>query len=141
MRLLAHNMMASHVKGVKNGYPFKIEATSVQTLDADFDPAFVRAMLPRLRYDVLRQAAIEVCLAAAVRLLCSARAFWQLQHGEGLPEALPENVSDDEELLRRLHHVLLQVEVVEGTLICPESGRRFPIRDGCANMLLNEDDV
>ena len=34
-----------------------------------------------------------------------------------------------------------QVEVVEGSLQCPESGREFPISRGVPNMLLNEDEV
>ena len=32
-----------------------------------------------------------------------------------------------------------QVHVEEGALICPESGRRFPINKGIPNMLLDED--
>lgn len=35
----------------------------------------------------------------------------------------------------------IQVEVQEGSLVCPETGRRFPISDGIPNMLLNEDEV
>ena len=34
-----------------------------------------------------------------------------------------------------------QVEIVEGSLICPETGREFPIINGIPNMLLNEDEV
>lgn len=60
MRLLAHNVMASHIKGVKNGYPFGIEAREVRSIEANFDAEFVVAMLPRLRYDVLFQAATQV---------------------------------------------------------------------------------
>ena len=33
------------------------------------------------------------------------------------------------------------MEVLEGALICPETGRRFPITGGIPNMLLNEDEV
>lgn len=36
---------------------------------------------------------------------------------------------------------LLQVEVMEGCLKCPESGREFPISRGIPNMLLNEDEA
>lgn len=36
---------------------------------------------------------------------------------------------------------VLQVEVLEGCLKCPESGREFPISRGIPNMLLNEDEV
>ena len=31
-------MLASHIKGVQNGYPFKIDATQVEVHDADYDP-------------------------------------------------------------------------------------------------------
>jgi multifunctional methyltransferase subunit TRM112 len=35
----------------------------------------------------------------------------------------------------------LQVEVINGELICPESGRKFVINKGIPNMLLNEDEL
>jgi hypothetical protein len=38
MKLLTHNFLACNVKGVKNGFPFKIEATEVETREADMDP-------------------------------------------------------------------------------------------------------
>jgi transcription initiation factor TFIID subunit TAF12 len=38
MKLLTHNFLQCHVKGVKNGYPLKIEAAKVEQRDADYDP-------------------------------------------------------------------------------------------------------
>ncbi len=38
MKLLTHNMLACTIKGVKNGFPLKIEATEVVEREADFDP-------------------------------------------------------------------------------------------------------
>jgi hypothetical protein len=38
MKLLTHNMLACHIRGVKNGFPFRIEATQIETRDADYDP-------------------------------------------------------------------------------------------------------
>ena len=35
----------------------------------------------------------------------------------------------------------LQVEVKEGDLVCPDTGRKFPITNGIPNMLLTEDEV
>ena len=37
--------------------------------------------------------------------------------------------------------LFLQVEILEGALVCPETGRKFPITNGIPNMLLNEDEV
>lgn len=38
MKLLTHNMLQCHIKGVKNGYPFQIEASKITEKEADFDP-------------------------------------------------------------------------------------------------------
>lgn len=40
MKLLTHNFLQCHIKGVKNGYPLKIEASEVEERDADFDPGW-----------------------------------------------------------------------------------------------------
>ncbi|NXQ00605.1 TR112 protein, partial [Vidua macroura] len=35
----------------------------------------------------------------------------------------------------------IEVEVLEGSLQCPDSGRRFPISRGVPNLLLTEDEA
>jgi hypothetical protein len=37
MKLLTHNMLASTIKGVQNGFPLRIEAAEVVEREADFD--------------------------------------------------------------------------------------------------------
>lgn len=63
-------------------------------------------------------------------------------HAEGLPvaENYKEELLEDENVLKALHHVLLEVEVMEGDLECPETGRKFPIKNGIPNMLINEEE-
>ena len=58
-----------------------------------------------------------------------------------LPVEIPDDAATNEEFLQAFHHALLEVHVEEGTLVCPESGRKFPINKGIPNMLLNEDEV
>jgi multifunctional methyltransferase subunit TRM112 len=48
---------------------------------------------------------------------------------------------DDEALLKAVHHALMDVHVIKGFLVCPESARKFPVTQGIPNMLLNEDEV
>ncbi|KAL6443457.1 hypothetical protein ACFW04_002950 [Cataglyphis niger] len=62
-------------------------------------------------------------------------------HVGELPQILIEDFETNEDFLKKVHHVLLEVEVINGDLLCPESGRKFPINDGIPNMLLNEDEV
>lgn len=52
-----------------------------------------------------------------------------------------ESVLSNEELAKKLHSVLLEVEILEGDLVCPETGRKFPISNGIPNMLVNEDEI
>lgn len=67
----------------------------------------------------------------------------QIGCADGLPLELldAQRTGADTEFLQKLHHILLQVEILEGSLECPETGRKFPITSGIPNMLLNEDEV
>jgi hypothetical protein len=37
--------------------------------------------------------------------------------------------STEESILKSLHHLLFEVHVIEGALVCPETGRRFLIKE------------
>lgn len=147
MKLLTHNFLQSIVKGVTKPYPLKIEASQVETYDNDynsivffkisylsysifsllnkfFHPIFVKRMLERIDYNALISALSDI----------------KFEHN--LPANLPElddNIT--EETLKIFHHILFEVEVMEGFLVCPESGRQFPISKGIPNMLLTEAEV
>ncbi|XP_006814027.1 multifunctional methyltransferase subunit TRM112-like protein [Saccoglossus kowalevskii] len=123
MKLLTHNMLTSHVKGVTNGYPLNIEAKDVRVQEVDFNPEFIARMIPKMEYEVLVQAAQSV------------------GHLGNLPPELVTDYENNDEFLKEAHRVMMMVEVVEGSLVCPESGRKFPISNGIPNMLLNEDEV
>ncbi|XP_039871491.1 LOW QUALITY PROTEIN: multifunctional methyltransferase subunit TRM112-like protein [Simochromis diagramma] len=115
MKLLTHNMLTSHVKGVTKGYPLLIKATG------EGDEG--RSAMDQLEWGALVQAAE------------------QLGHRQDLPGELVQDYEKKEDFLKKVHRVLLEVEVIEGCLQCPESGREFPISKGIPNMLLNEDEV
>lgn len=89
----------------------------------DFNPEFVAKIIPKLDWQVLYNAAASV------------------GQGDYLPKEIVQNFENDQDFLRKAHHILLELDVVDGELICPESGRKFPINNGIPNMLLNEDEV
>lgn len=60
---------------------------------------------------------------------------------ESLPEAKPEGLEEDDELLKTLHGLLLESFVDSGKMTCPGCGHVYVIRDGIPNMLLAEDEV
>ncbi|XP_026061078.1 multifunctional methyltransferase subunit TRM112-like protein isoform X2 [Carassius auratus] len=122
MKLLTHNMLTSHVQGVTKGYPLIIKATEVKVNELEFNAQFVSRMIPKLEWKALIQAA-----------------EW-LGQSQDLPSTPKPNYESVEDFLRKVHRILLEVEVVEGCLQCPESGREFPISNGVPNLLLIEDE-
>ena len=58
-----------------------------------------------------------------------------------VPTGLIQGYEQDETFLRKMHHILLEVEVMKGTLQCPESGHVFPISHRIPNMLLSDDET
>lgn len=52
-----------------------------------------------------------------------------------LPPALTPELLEDSSFLQALHRVLMDMHVVEGALVCPETGRRFPIAEGVPNLM------
>ncbi|XP_001607595.1 multifunctional methyltransferase subunit TRM112-like protein [Nasonia vitripennis] len=124
MKLLTHNMLTSKcLKGVTVGYPLGIEAKEVKISEVDYNSEFISRIIPKLDYTAFYKAAESVGYAG------------------DLPPQLIQDYENNEEFLKKMHHVLLEVEIINGELLCPESGRKFPISDGIPNMLLNEDEV
>ncbi|CAM9532642.1 unnamed protein product [Ectocarpus sp. 12 AP-2014] len=123
MRLITHNMLKSNIKGVESGYPLGIEVVKMEEQELEFNPDFIRNMLAKLEWDAFRAAATA------------------LEAGGELPEEVTEEMKGDEEVLQRVHHALMEVHLVEGELVCPETGRKFPVRQGVPNMLLHEDEI
>ena len=78
MKLLTHNMLSCHIKGVQNGYPFTIEPSKVEEVDADYDPDFLRHIYPRLDWSALRAAATSMG-AQMVHMWCTHHVLVQCQ--------------------------------------------------------------
>ncbi|CAF1080470.1 unnamed protein product [Adineta steineri] len=117
-------MLTSNIlKGVKKGFPLKINAVKIENVSVDYNPDFITRILQRIEYDALRGAVIDLGL------------------NESLPETISETIQQDETFLKTMHKILLEYEIEEGELICPETGRKFPISKGIPNMLLQETEI
>ena len=143
MKLLTHNMLTSKcMKNVVTGYPLSIQARDVKVSEVEFNQEFVARIIPKIDWE------------------CLCRAAEQLGHLEDLVKSVPDNYENNPEFLKKAHHVLLevieklqklnsllcslflmQIEVINGDLVCPETERKFPVTDGIPNMLLNEDEI
>jgi len=57
-----------------------------------------------------------------------------------IPTTLTDEMAHDDGFLKVLYHILMNVRVLQGKLICPETGREFVVQDGIANFILNEEE-
>jgi multifunctional methyltransferase subunit TRM112 len=125
MRLLTHNFLQSNVKGTEKGYPLVIEPKKIIMEESPMDKELLANLLPKIDYMVLRGAVQQV-------------AYLQ---GD-LPELPTEPPLDlDDSFLAILHKVLMDTHLMEGNLVCPDTGRKFPVKDGIPNMILHEDEI
>jgi len=61
MKLKTHNMLTSNIlKGVTKGFPLKIKPVKVENVTVDYNRDFIARILPRIEYDALRAAVIDV---------------------------------------------------------------------------------
>ena len=87
-------------------------------------PGLILSMLNKIQWSALRSAASDLSLTELDAI-----------------NEITEEVRQDDVILRKVHHVLFEVHLIEGFLVCPETSRKFPVRDGIPNMLLHEDEV
>jgi len=121
VRLITHNLLACHAKGcTTNNFPLLLQDVQVEFCEQEFNPDFVQNILPRLEWGALVDAAA-------------------LLGDTSLPREQPEMT--DDELLHKLHHVLLEIHVIEGVMLCQNCKHAYPISHGIPNMLLAEHEI
>lgn len=128
-------LLVSHYysRRTEKGYPLQIKPVKLILEEAPFDKEMVTRILPKIDYAALRQACqqlAETCRQQGIELPV-------------LPDTLPattEGIIDDA-LAANLFRVLFEIHVQEGVLVCPDTGREFPIKEGIPNMILHEDEL
>eukprot|EP00536_Pseudo-nitzschia_multiseries_P009707 jgi/Psemu1/319685/estExt_fgenesh1_pm.C_2790006 len=138
MRLLTHNFLQSNVRGTTEGYPLKIEATNVIVEESTMDSILMNKVLGKVNYPGLLKAINDVRSTANL----NSDVAKILSEAADIPLEPPKDGElVDEEILKTLHFFLFDVHVLDGILVCPDTGRKFPVKDGIPNMILHEDEV
>ena len=117
-------MLKCNVKGIENGYPLRIEVEKTEILPSDYDAVMTASMLRKIDWAALKSAASDMSMHEFDEVL-----------------EITEEMKNDDSVLRKIHHLLFEVHLIDGHLVCPESSRKFPVKDGIPNMLLHEDEV
>lgn len=165
MRLLTHNLLACHARtcNAPTNFPLQFkDCTRLEVVEAEYNADFLMGFRSKLDWKALVSAAKEVRKLCRLRK-CRRNSDTELQLGDtSLPEEEPasltqEPAADDEfmddDVLKKLHHVLLevragglwfvgvalnfarQIHVQDGNMVCPSCAHVYPIKDGIPNMV------
>ena len=115
----------------------KIQATKLVVESSIMDSVLVTKMLQKVNYPALLAAIEDVRSTPDI----DAETSTTLIKATSIPSEAPGDDAFDESTLNALHFFLFDVHVLEGVLQCPDTNRKFPIKDGIPNMILHEDEV
>nr|KAK5443655.1 hypothetical protein LTR18_004916 [Exophiala xenobiotica] len=146
MKLLTTNFLTCAVKSCKSSpssFPLHFKDATLERTEIDYNPLFLRNILPRVNWDALTTTATELGLQSLVPasnpvdtiITPSAPAA----DDQKIEEQADEQQKDEEQLeqvLKKLHNLLLETGVVEGKLVCANCGFEYPIKEGVGNFLL-----
>eukprot|EP00960_Hanusia_phi_P052041 761207-Hanusia_phi.AAC.3 len=93
------------MKEASKQLPLKIECEEKIEKEQEFNQEFINRMIERIDWN-------SFCAAAQ-----------SLEVGDGLPSSKDEIDSSNEELMKKIHHALMEIDVVKGSLVCTETGR------------------
>ncbi|KAK3325432.1 Trm112p-domain-containing protein [Apodospora peruviana] len=122
MKVLTLNFLTCAVKACKttnNSFPLHPKDAELVHDEIEINRDLLVNVLPRIDWTALRTTSTELGFPT-------------------LPEQPPtaEDLQQDEKMLKELHALLLETQMMEGKLVCGHCGHEYAVREGIANFLL-----
>lgn len=121
----------------ESGFPLHIRDAELSIVELEFNPLFLRNVMPRIEWGAMRRVTEEVGL----HLPAGVGEEPQTEGAEAMEvdETAEKKVADAEEedaKLKSLHRVLLETQMESGILVCGSCGHQYAVKEGIPNFLL-----
>ena len=126
MKAITHNILMCNTKkcsGTDKNYPLIIKALNLKENETDYDENLTKYWFNKLDKRGLNQFCKDLNIVK-----------FDLTNIE-------DKFLEDNQFLQYIHHVMNEICIEEGSLICPNCGREYPIKKGIINMVLNDDEL
>ena len=145
MKLMTHNMLMS--PGTRNGFPLAIEVEKMEVVEAEFNADFCARMIEKLEWAALVATVASVRAGTAAAIRNSSRNSFAAHLTRDAPRGAAQaregraatggarGLRDERGVPQGAAPRAPRVEIVEGVLVCPETDKRFPIKEGIPSML------
>ncbi|KAL2056697.1 hypothetical protein ABVK25_003091 [Lepraria finkii] len=141
MKVLTVNFLTCAVKACKTSplsFPLHFQDAELEQSDIEYNPSFLRNILPRVDWEALKVTANELgftTVPAEKPNPAPTPTNPDTNPTETIKES-PEAQPADDKVMRDLHTLLLETEVREGKMVCGNCGHEYKIKEGIANFLL-----
>ena len=126
MKAITHNILMCNTKkcsGTDKNYPLIIKPLNTKEIEVEFDENLTKHWFDRLDKRGLNQFCKDLNIVK-----------FDLAN-------IDDKLKEDNQFLTYIHHVMNEISIEEGTLICPNCGREYAIKKGIINMVLNDDEL
>lgn len=124
MKFLTTNFVKCPIKTCElsvDSFPLQYSECQLVREEQEFNPEFILHMLERLEWDAVLKVAENL-------------------GNESLPPVKPENLDpimeDDQAILKELHILLVETQIVEGKMICRNCEHIYYVKNSIPNFLL-----
>ena len=120
MKFITSNFVRCAVKscdGTEGSFPLNFQDCKLQLEEQEFNEEFIISMLERLDWSALVKVASQL-------------------GNNAIPPQKPSLDDINEVILKDLHSLLLETQIIEGKMICDNCQHVYYIKDGIASFLL-----
>lgn len=124
MKFLTTNFVRCAIKTCQSSpdsFPLRFEECQLAQEELEYNPEFICHMLERLNWEAILQVAHDL-------------------GNDALPQTKPEDLDpimeDDQHLLRDLHTLFMETQIMEGKMICRNCEHIYHIKNSIPNFLL-----
>ncbi|KAL8713475.1 MAG: hypothetical protein Q9220_002337 [cf. Caloplaca sp. 1 TL-2023] len=133
MKILTVSFLTCAVKACKTSaksFPLHFQDAELEQREMDYNPTFLQNILPRLDWSAVTATATERLRKLGFTDLPATKPERNEASETGVEE------EKEQQVMRDLHRLLLETEVMEGKLVCGNCGHEYKIKEGIANFLL-----
>lgn len=124
MKFLTTNFVKCAVKSCQTSteaFPLKFQDCELVQQEMEFNPEFIIHIIERLNWDGILKVAADL-------------------GNTSLPQSKPDNLDsimeEDQVVLKDLHNLLIETQIIEGKMICNNCNHIYYIKNSIPNFLL-----
>ena len=131
---MTHNLLMCNKKGCTiNNFPLKLVGTKTEIQPQEFNNDLIERFLRKIDLKALTSVTKDVIIILLT--------LFQLNQWKFNFEELKEEEFKNKDILTYIHHILLEIVVIEGKLVCNGCNREYEIKNGIPNMIYNDDEI